>query len=275
MALICAYPMYQMPELERCIDAWWQGVYRHLIKQDSNLNLVITLPKRLTQPKNYYAHWRDDQLLLSQTCGFPLTHDLLGQVQYVATQSYQTPFNHGPTYTSVVLVRNTDTVLHIKDLFQTRIAVNSDDSQSGYHALRGLIAPLAQGKAFFSEVVRSLSHRKSMALVVEGRADACAVDCVTYSLLQAHAPLEIANLRILATTPSAPCLPYITSLLTPPEVLAKLQLGLISAALDPTLQSVRNQLLMGPVSILTGPKPYQEIVRQASKADALGYKALI
>jgi hypothetical protein len=70
-------------------------------------------------------------------------------------------------------------------------------------------------------------------------------------------------------------LPYITSLSTPPEVLATLQLGLISAALDPTLQSVRNRLLMGPVSILTGPKPYQEIVRQASKADALGYKALI
>ena len=275
MALICAYPMYQMPELEHCIAAWWQGVRGHLIEQDLSAEIVSKLPKLLSQPNDYYAHWRDDNLLLSQTCGYPLTHSLQGQVHYVATQSYHTPFSHGPMYNSVVLVRDQSGAKHIKELFQARVAVNSDDSQSGYHALRGLIAPLAQGEAFFSDVIESSSHRKSIALVVQGQADICAVDCVTYSLLQAHAPLEIAKLRILTTTQSAPCLPYITSLSTSPEVLVKLQSGLIAAGLDPALLSIREQLLMGPVSILGGVKPYQEIVGQANKAADLGYEQLI
>jgi len=275
MTLICAYPMYQMPELEYFIAAWWQGVRKHLIEQELSIKEAHKLPELLTQPKDYYAHWRDDNLLLSQTCGYPLTHDLQGQVQYVATQSYLTPYSHGPTYKSVILVRNTCSALHLKDMFHTRVAVNSDDSQSGYHALRGLIAPLAQGDAFFSEVIKSSSHRKSIALVAQGRADICAVDCVTYSLLQAHAPSEVANLRILTTTQSAPCLPYITSLSTSPEMLAKLQLGLIKADLDPSLDAIRKALLMGPVSIFDGVKPYQQIVDQAHKAADLGYEKLI
>lgn len=275
MALICAYPMYQMPELDQFIAAWWQGVRRHLIEQGLSVEIVSKLPELLSQPNDNYAHWRDDNLLLSQTCGYPLTHGLQGQVQYVATQSYHTPFSHGPMYNSVVLVRDKGSTQYIKEMFNTRVAVNSDDSQSGYHALRGLIAPLAQGEAFFSEVIESSSHRKSIALVAQGQADICAVDCVTYSLLQAHAPLEIAKLRIITTTQSAPCLPYITSLSTSPEVLVKLQSGLIAAGLDPALLAIRKQLLMGPVSILGGVKPYQEIVDQANKAANLGYEQLI
>ena len=275
MSLICAYPMYQMPELDQFIAAWWQGVRRHLIEQGLSVEIVSKLPELLSQPNDNYAHWRDDNLLLSQTCGYPLTHGLQGQVQYVATQSYHTPFSHGPMYNSVVLVRDKGSTQYIKEMFNTRVAVNSDDSQSGYHALRGLIAPLAQGEAFFSEVIESSSHRKSIALVAQGQADICAVDCVTYSLLQAHAPLEIAKLRIITTTQSAPCLPYITSLSTSPEVLVKLQSGLIAAGLDPALLAIRKQLLMGPVSILGGVKPYQEIVDQANKAANLGYEQLI
>ena len=275
MTLMCAYPMYQMPELDEISAAWWQSVRRHLIEQGLSVGVVAKLPQLLTQPNDYYAHWRDDNLLLSQTCGYPLTHDLRGQVQYVATQSYHTPFNRGPMYNSVVLVRDKDSAQHIKEMFQTRVAVNSIDSQSGYHALRGLIAPLAHGEAFFSEVIESSSHRNSIALVAQGQADMCAVDCVTYCLLQVHAPLEIANLRILATTQSAPSLPYITSLSTSPEVLVKLQSGLIAAGLDPALQAIRKQLMMGPVVILDEVKPYQKIVDQAKKAAELGYEQLI
>ena len=94
----------------------------------------------MQDPINLVQHSR-------QTCGYPFTNDLLGQVRYVATQTYHTPYNHGPNYASLVLVRSTDTAQHIQDMYQTRVAVNSEDSQSGYHALRSLIAPIAQGLA--------------------------------------------------------------------------------------------------------------------------------
>ncbi len=272
MALICAYPMYQMPELEPAVSAWWQGLRQHLVNQGLNDG---DLPKLLFKPEDYYAHWRNPTLLLSQTCGFPLTHELHNQVQYVATQSYQTAYTKGPTYCSLVLVHKTNSANHISQLKHTRLAVNSDDSQSGYHALRRFIAPLAGNERFFSEVVHSGSHRQSMALVASREADVCAVDCVTYGLLQTHAPATVANLRVLTATQSAPGLPYVTSLATSPATLIKLRGSLAAAALDPALKSIRQQLLMGPVEVIEGLSPYQEIINQAEQANALGYRQLV
>ncbi len=272
MALICAYPMYQMPELEPAVSAWWQGLRQHLVNQGLNDG---DLPKLLIKPEDYYAHWRNPTLLLSQTCGFPLTHELHNQVQYVATQSYQTAYTKGPTYCSLVLVHKTNSANHISQLKHTRLAVNSDDSQSGYHALRRFIAPLAGNERFFSEVVHSGSHRQSMALVASREADVCAVDCVTYGLLQRHAPATVANLRVLTVTQSAPGLPYVTSLATSPATLIKLRGSLAAAALDPALKSIRQQLLMGPVEVIEGLSPYQEIINQAEQANALGYRQLV
>ena len=272
MALICAYPMYQMPELEPAVSAWWQGLRQHLVNQGLNDG---DLPKLLIKPEDYYAHWRNPTLLLSQTCGFPLTHELHNQVQYVATQSYQTAYTKGPTYCSLVLVHKTNSANHISQLKHTRLAVNSDDSQSGYHALRRFIAPLAGNERFFSEVVHSGSHRQSMALVASREADVCAVDCVTYGLLQTHAPATVANLRVLTATQSAPGLPYVTSLATSPATLIKLRGSLAAAALDPALKSIRQQLLMGPVEVIEGLSPYQGIINQAEQANALGYRQLV
>jgi ABC-type phosphate/phosphonate transport system substrate-binding protein len=264
--------MYQMPELEPAVSAWWQGLRQHLVNQGLNDG---DLPKLLIKPEDYYAHWRNPTLLLSQTCGFPLTHELHNQVQYVATQSYQTAYTKGPTYCSLVLVHKTNSANHISQLKHTRLAVNSDDSQSGYHALRRFIAPLAGNERFFSEVVHSGSHRQSMALVASREADVCAVDCVTYGLLQTHAPATVANLRVLTATQSAPGLPYVTSLATSPATLIKLRGSLAAAALDPALKSIRQQLLMGPVEVIEGLSPYQEIINQAEQANALGYRQLV
>ena len=44
----------------------------------------------------------------------------------------------------------------------------------------------------------------------EGRADVCAVDCVSYALLGDRAPGELAGTRVLGRSPLAPALPFIT-----------------------------------------------------------------
>lgn len=272
MNSICAYPMYQMPELEHLIAAWWQGSRRHMLEQG------LHVPEQLAQVDNHYPHWRDKHLLLSQTCGYPLTHDLQGQVQYVATQGYNTPYSSGPNYCSLVLVRKDEGATDINAMRQTRVAFNGLDSQSGYHALCKLIAPLvanAQGQAFFSKVIEAGSHRRSLAMVAQGQADLCAVDCVTYTLLQHHAPAVVADLRILTSTESTPGLPYITSLSRSPETLSKLRSGLMAAGQDPALESIRDGLHMGPVVVLQGQQPYQAILDLAQQASVLGYEQLI
>ena len=86
---------------------------------------------------------------------------------------------------------------------------------------------------------------------------------------------QLPNHLFLAHTQSAPCLPYITGLSISPEILKKLQLGLMSVALDPALEDTRSALLMGPVCVLKGLQAFQTISDQAAKADALGYPKLI
>ncbi|NIR61538.1 MAG: hypothetical protein GWO02_19625, partial [Gammaproteobacteria bacterium] len=48
--------------------------------------------------------WRSTELLLSQTCGYPLTHALAGVVELVATPAYAAQGCRGPEYASLLIV---------------------------------------------------------------------------------------------------------------------------------------------------------------------------
>ncbi len=63
--------------------------------------------------------------------------------------------------------------------------------------LRSAVAPLADGKKFFSEISVSGSHRRSAQMVAEGRADLAAIDCVTLAHLRKFAPEHTERLRVL------------------------------------------------------------------------------
>ena len=75
--MIAALQMYDWPEVREATDLWWAGIARHL---------GIDVP--LSRPADFTAPWRRDDLLFGQTCGYPFTHALKGQVKLVATPHY-------------------------------------------------------------------------------------------------------------------------------------------------------------------------------------------
>ena len=87
--------MYAVPP--GAAAAFWAGLRRHMAAAG-----LSDLPDDPIVPDDLRAHWRDPDLLLSQTCGYPFASDLAGQVQLVATPCYDAPGCHGPTYTSFV-----------------------------------------------------------------------------------------------------------------------------------------------------------------------------
>ncbi len=105
----------------------------------------------------------------------------------------------------------TDPVSSIAALRGRRAAVNGWDSQSGFSALRATVAPFTGGGRFFGEVKVSGGHRASLRAVAEGSADVAAIDAVCWALAQRHEPSAFAGLRVLAQSPAAPSLPFITS----------------------------------------------------------------
>ncbi|WES66466.1 PhnD/SsuA/transferrin family substrate-binding protein [Superficieibacter sp. HKU1] len=168
------------------------------------------------------AHWRGSDVLLSQTCGFPLM-TALPDVQVVGGFHYSAPGCEGVNYRSALVVRLEDQNKTLADFFGRRAACNAVDSQSGFNALRKMVTPLAQEGAFFSQVVISGSHRQSLVEIVNQRADLAAIDCVTLALLRRDEPQRMRELAVIGYTPSTPGLPLITAAQTPRETVQGLR----------------------------------------------------
>ncbi|MET0964574.1 MAG: PhnD/SsuA/transferrin family substrate-binding protein [Noviherbaspirillum sp.] len=162
-------------------------------------------------PDDLEAFWRSDMLLLGQACGYPLMTSLAGQVRLLGTPRYGFPGCEDYRYCSFIMVREDAAAGRLEDLRGLRAAFNQPNSQSGMNALRHAVAPLALHGRFFSRVLASGSHRASLHMVAEGRADAAAVDCITHGYLALHAPHALDGLRILCRTAAMPGLPLVAS----------------------------------------------------------------
>src|SRR5436309_2979270 len=92
--MIASLPMYDWPEVRAATDAWWSGISRYL---------GVHIPLR--RAKDHASLWRGPDLLFSQTCGYPFTHELRGAVQLVATPHYRAVGCHGPAYSSFIFAR--------------------------------------------------------------------------------------------------------------------------------------------------------------------------
>jgi ABC-type phosphate/phosphonate transport system substrate-binding protein len=200
-----ALPMYDLPELRPATDRLWATLAADLRQQG-----VLDVPPTLSRDHSPDALWIDPDLLLSQTCGYPLTHALRDRVSVVATPVYDVPGCEGHRYSSFVVVSTRAKAKELADLRGAICAVNDRSSHSGANALRALIAPHSRQGHFFGSVQITGSHHASLAAVAHGQADVAAIDCVTHALLASTQPSLIAKTRILATTRLAPALPYIT-----------------------------------------------------------------
>lgn len=217
-------------------------------------------------------HWRDADLLLSQTCGYPLVA-LLPYVQLVGAFQSSAQGCEGLRYRSWLVARKEDENLTLSDFRGRRAVCNSDDSHSGYNSLRYVIAPLAHDGHFFSEALQSGSHRQSLAALREQRADIAAIDCITWALLGAHHPEELAGLEIIGETPLCAALPLITSAKTDAKTLERLR----SALTELTTDKKHQQLLAA--SLISGfavPERafYDEVQAWEDQAAEYGVKLL-
>ncbi len=263
---VVSLPMYDLPEIEVATNAWWRGLARAFRREG-----IVDVPDELWRGANYRDPWTRHDLLLSQTCGYPLIHELRGKATLVATPCYSAPGCNRANYCSVVVVHIDSDASEVSELRGTRCAINSHHSQSGHNALRALIAPISSGKRFFRDVITSGSHLNSLGMVSEDEADAAAIDCVTYALFSRHRPHVIERTRPLCLTPSAPALPYITRCPAKHDLLERLRNGLEAACHDPELAESREILMLQDFCVLPISE-YERIPEMEREAAACGYR---
>ncbi|THD61587.1 PhnD/SsuA/transferrin family substrate-binding protein [Phenylobacterium sp.] len=266
-APIVALPMYDFPELRDANAALWDALRTPLLAHG------VAAPLDLARPADLEDLWRDSQLLLAQTCGYPLMTGLRGAVQLVATPRYRAPGSEGPFHRSAIIVAATRDAERLVELRGSRAALNSWTSNTGMNLLRAAVSEVAGGQPFFSDVSVTGSHLASLTAVAEGRADLAAIDNVTYAQICRLSPDLAAGVRNLQWTASTPGLPLVTSAGTPPTTLRALRRALQATVTNPALAAVRRELLIDGFCVLPA-RNYGEVLQLEHAAIARGYPVL-
>ena len=217
------------------------------------------------------AFWLRGDVLLSQTCGYPLVHALADRVQLVAAPDFDVPGCAGGMYHSVLVAGARVAASSIEACRGLRAAYNADDSNSGMNLLRHAVAPFALDGRFFSSATQTGSHLASLRALAEEHADVAAIDCVTFAFVQSHLPELAAAVRVLGTTASAAALPFIASARVPEDAIDAL-LRALTDALNQDAALARRLRLNGFVK--RTPADYAPILAFEREAIARGYPRL-
>lgn len=263
--LVASLMMYDQPAMvQGANDAFWAAVRDRLASRG------VDAPATLDRSGSHESYWLRPDLVFGQTCGYPYVHELKGKVRLVATPVFRYPGGDGARRASFIVVRDDDPASGIADLSGRRAAINDWLSNSGMNLLRVTVAPHARDGRFFSEVIVTGGHMRSIAAIREGRADVAAIDSITWGLHALHTPDTVAGMRIIGETPAGPGLPYITRLATSDADVAAMREVLAETIADPRNAGPLDVLGLTGIEILSD-ADYAELEALDAEARRLGY----
>ena len=265
---IAGFPMYDFPEIRSANDGLWRWVAAYLATQG-----IKNLDPDLKRTEDIYALWRDPDLILGQTCGYPLMTELKDSVTYVATPVYTAPLCEGPLHRSVVIARKAENAGSLAAFRGSLCAVNGMDSNSGMNLLRATLAPVAAGGHFFREIKISGSHRESLRMVAVGEADIAAIDCVSFAHFCRFDPDFVARIRVVAETGLTPSLPLITSRRASIETVQVIREALMALGKEEPRPGFLDQLMIAGFEVLPT-DAYDAVLGFEAQAVAAGYPVL-
>ncbi|MGP1355089.1 phosphate/phosphite/phosphonate ABC transporter substrate-binding protein, partial [Roseicyclus sp.] len=169
-------------------------------------------PEALDQALSPAEAWARPDLLLSQICNLPWRLGFAERVTLVAAPDLGLPDAPAGSYYSILVVRVDDPRARLADFAGASIALNSDDSQSGWGAP---FAAARRAGIAFGAALTTGAHRESARAVAEGRADIAGIDAATWRMI-ARWDGFADGLRVLDRTPPTPALSYVTARGTDP-----------------------------------------------------------
>jgi len=220
-----SFPMYDFPWLEAAHDMLWSGIAEGLVRRG-----WTGVPSSLTHRDDAHPLWHEQELLLSQSCGWPLVDELEGKVATIGAFEYHIASADGPTSRSQIMMRCGSSLPTSESLSSMTAAVNSSVSLSGWISLVRAF-PVLDG-VWPGQVIVTGAHDNSLALLQAGDADLAAVDAVSIAQFSVGRPELLAGLVVVGQGPRIPCLPIIGPLSFGAEQLAD-----VRSAIDEALSS--------------------------------------
>jgi len=179
-----------------------------------------------------------------------------------------------PVYATRLVVKAESSFRSLQDTFGGRLGYTVEDSHSGYNALRHHLLPYWQqngGKLLYRESIGPLTTpRRVIEAVLADSIDVGPLDSYALDLMRHHDPDLAAQIRVVATTDSAPIPFLVASRACPEEVVLALQTSLMKLGDDAACGDLRERLCLqgfAPVAITD----YDLMLRWDTEARAAGY----
>ena len=139
---------------------------------------------------------------------------------------------HRPIYFSDVIVRSDSPYTNFDDLGGCVWAYNERASHSGCNLVCYSLLERSKSRDYFGKTVKSGSHLRSVEMVLEGEADAAAIDSHLSDILRSRDELLAARLRVVDVLGPSSIPPVVVFKRLDNELKCKLQEALITMHID-------------------------------------------
>jgi ABC-type phosphate/phosphonate transport system substrate-binding protein len=217
--------------------------------------------------------WSRPDLGCAFMCGFPYRLAKNPPRAVAAPVPLGAPAEGRPVYATRLVVRADSSFRSLEDSFGGRLGYTTEDSHSGYNALRHHLLPyrLQHGAKLYRQSIGPLEtpSRVIEAIVTEA-IDIGPLDSYALDLMLRHDPGLEKQIRIVATTDTAPIPFLVASEGCPDDVVAAMQTALLKFGEVSACAELRDRLCLqgfAPVMI----EDYDLMLRWDSEAGAAGY----
>jgi len=193
--------MYWFTETKAAHVAFWVLVRDHLRANG------VKAPKSLNEMKSPYEVWSAQDLTLSHICSLPYRLEFKDKVTRIGASDYGLEGCGPGQYRALFIVRDDHPAENPEDLNAATMALNSDDSHSGW----GDAANWAIARDIrFNPRRWTGSHQNSLGTVVAGGAEFCTIDARTFEVLKMIDP-HTQLVRVIGATDPSPGMTFVTA----------------------------------------------------------------
>jgi len=222
----------------------WRALLQWVAQRADVAADVIDYPP----PQPLSSLWSRGDLACAFMCGHPFSRAMPQPVPLAAPVPISDLYRNEPVYWTCIVARDDSGLRTLPDTFGRRMAYTTPDSQSGYQALRALVAGVADP---FSAMVGPLvTPRRVVEAVLAGAADAGPVDSYALDLMRLHEPALVAPLRVIATTAPTPIPLLVASRALPAAEVDRLRQALADVEHAHALADTRAALLLRRFAIV-------------------------
>ncbi|MEO6565617.1 MAG: PhnD/SsuA/transferrin family substrate-binding protein [Casimicrobiaceae bacterium] len=259
----------RMYSINAATAAAWRTLLQWVVDRAQVACEVIDYPP----PQPLADLWGRSDMGCAFMCGYPYARSKPRPLLLAAPVPKLERCSGEPIYWTDIVVRADSPIRDVAGAFGHRFAFTAEDSQSGWHAPRALLAPFAQdhGGPLFSEVVGPLrTPRRVVEAVIAGDTDVGPLDSYAHALLRMTEPELAGGLRVIASTSPTAIPTFVAAVSTPPADVRRITEALLAVHESAWLAPARATLCLERFARVP-PGRYDALLVAAQQADSLGY----